>query len=182
MRIICLEKNGSLSLVFNRLILALELLGRSLSFAWDPCKGYLTPAPPTSARPCGPECISGCPVWKGNRTGSMNWHRPMACRSGEPEAKKPPCPAPCLTSATGFGWESEKPVSFRIYTAASPPLLQRKNSWQYPVQDPQNHEKEHGQIDGCKSSGFGPCRTAIKKKSHRHRQHQGQRRQTCGKP
>lgn len=45
LRIICLENNGSLSQVFNRLVLALELLGRSLSFAWDPCKGYLNACP-----------------------------------------------------------------------------------------------------------------------------------------
>jgi creatine kinase/arginine kinase len=45
LRIICLEKGKSLSLVFNRLVLALEFLGRTLSFAWDPCKGYLNACP-----------------------------------------------------------------------------------------------------------------------------------------
>lgn len=45
LRIICLEKNGSLSGVFNRLVLAIEGLNRSLSFVRDPCKGYLTACP-----------------------------------------------------------------------------------------------------------------------------------------
>jgi creatine kinase/arginine kinase len=45
LRIICLEDNGSLTRVFNRLILAIELLGRSLSFVWDPRRGYLNACP-----------------------------------------------------------------------------------------------------------------------------------------
>lgn len=45
LRLICLEKSGALSRVFNRLALALEFLSKTLSFAWDPCKGYLNTCP-----------------------------------------------------------------------------------------------------------------------------------------
>ncbi|MCA1786913.1 MAG: arginine kinase, partial [Desulfobacteraceae bacterium] len=45
MRIICLENKGSLSAVFNRLVLVLEHLGRCLAFAFDPCLGFLNACP-----------------------------------------------------------------------------------------------------------------------------------------
>ncbi|MCF8092432.1 MAG: arginine kinase [Desulfotignum sp.] len=45
MRIICLEKTGSLSVAFNRLVLALTDLGRFLEFASDPCLGFLNACP-----------------------------------------------------------------------------------------------------------------------------------------
>ncbi|MFN2435717.1 MAG: arginine kinase, partial [Desulfotignum sp.] len=45
LRIICLENTGSLSSVFNRLVLALGHLTRTLAFAWDPCLGFLNACP-----------------------------------------------------------------------------------------------------------------------------------------
>ena len=45
LRIISQEKSGALSSVFNRLALALDHLARTLSFAWDPCLGFLNACP-----------------------------------------------------------------------------------------------------------------------------------------
>ena len=45
LRIICLENSGDLSSVFNRLVPALNHLGRSLGFASDPCLGFLNACP-----------------------------------------------------------------------------------------------------------------------------------------
>jgi len=45
LRIISQEKSGSLSSVFNRLARALGHLTRTLSFAWDPCLGFLNACP-----------------------------------------------------------------------------------------------------------------------------------------
>jgi creatine kinase/arginine kinase len=45
LRIISQEKSGSLSSIFNRLALALDHLARTLSFAWDPCLGFLNACP-----------------------------------------------------------------------------------------------------------------------------------------
>jgi hypothetical protein len=45
LRIICMENTGDLSSVFNRLVLALDHLGRTLAFAWDPCLGFLNACP-----------------------------------------------------------------------------------------------------------------------------------------
>lgn len=45
LRIISMEKTGSLSSVFNRLILALDRLERSVAFASDPCLGFLSACP-----------------------------------------------------------------------------------------------------------------------------------------
>lgn len=45
LRIISQEYSGSLSSVFNRLARALDHLTRTLSFAWDPCLGFLNACP-----------------------------------------------------------------------------------------------------------------------------------------
>jgi protein-arginine kinase len=45
LRIICLENSGDLSSVFNRLVLAMNHLGRSLVFAGDPRLGFLNACP-----------------------------------------------------------------------------------------------------------------------------------------
>jgi protein-arginine kinase len=45
LRIICLEKTGNLSKVFNRMVAALALISESLEFASDPRLGYLTACP-----------------------------------------------------------------------------------------------------------------------------------------
>jgi creatine kinase/arginine kinase len=45
LRIICLEKTGNLSKVFNRMVSALALISNTLEFASDPRLGYLTACP-----------------------------------------------------------------------------------------------------------------------------------------
>jgi creatine kinase/arginine kinase len=45
LRIISVERSGSLSSVFTRLALALDHLTRTLLFAWDPCLGFLNACP-----------------------------------------------------------------------------------------------------------------------------------------
>jgi protein-arginine kinase len=45
LRIICLEKTGDLGRVFNKLVQALDCLGKALVFASDPCLGYLNACP-----------------------------------------------------------------------------------------------------------------------------------------